>query len=84
MASLDALRTQMGTLAQHLAEARSRAAAVSSGDADIREIAARHAALSARLATATDADTQVKGEVEALLSAFGRWAADQDRRFDRP
>ncbi len=84
MANLDALRAQMDTLGRHLAEAQSHAATDSAGNADIREIAVRHAALSARLATATDADAQAKGEIEALLNAFARWAAAQDRRFDRP
>jgi hypothetical protein len=84
MAKLAELRARMATLGRHLAEARSHVGANPTDNADIAEMADRHAALDARLAKATDADTHVEGEVEALLDSFGRWAAAQDRKFGRP
>jgi hypothetical protein len=81
MANLDELRARMDRLGRHLAEAQGRATTDRPGNADIRDIADRHAALSTHLAKTTDADAQVQGEVEALLNAFGHWAEAQDKEF---
>lgn len=81
MANLDELRARMDRLGRHLAEAQGRATANRPGNANIRDLAERHAALSARLAGANDADAQMEGEVDALLDSFGRWAEVQDKEF---
>lgn len=80
MANLDELRARMDRLGRHLAEAQGRVTADRPGD-DIRDIADRHATLSTHLAGTTAADAQVKGEVEALLDAFDRWAKAKDKEF---